>query len=59
MSLKCQRYRTFTLPHQQIFIEFSIFGDFFPTVCNAWLVPGLNMLLLPPPHGGGGGGCRY
>ena len=28
-SLKCQQYRTFTPPHQEIFIEFSIFADFF------------------------------
>ena len=32
ISLKCQRYLTFPPPHQQIFIEFSIFADFFLTV---------------------------
>ena len=32
ISLKCQRCMTFTPPHQQIFIDNSIFADFFLTV---------------------------
>ena len=28
-ELKCQRYMTFTSPHQQIFIKILIFVDFF------------------------------
>ena len=34
ISLNCQRHMAFTLPHQQIFIEFSIFADIFLTLCN-------------------------
>ena len=29
ISLKCQRHMTFTPPHQQVCIEFSIFANFF------------------------------
>ena len=32
ISLKCQRHMTFTPPHQQICIKFSIFANFFLTV---------------------------
>ena len=35
ISLKYQRYMTFTPSHQQIFIEFPILTDFFLTVRGA------------------------
>ena len=32
ISLTCQQYMNFTLLHQQIFIEVSLFAEFFVTV---------------------------
>ena len=44
ISLKYQRYMTFTPSHQQIFIEFPILTDFFLTVRGA-----IKEATAPPP----------
>ena len=39
ISVKCQRYMTFTPPLQQIFIEFTIFSDFSNSALKKILLP--------------------
>ena len=46
ISLKYQRCMTFTSPHQQIFIEFEMFADFFLTVYS---FGGVCMVSAPAP----------